>query len=293
MMRASLGLVLACANAGESAADESHIRALVEALDSPLHERRTEAREELLLLGEPARAILEPLRGQGSFARCAAIDYVLERAFSPPAFVPIPGGRVELGSDDPADGNPRRTVLLERFEIGAREVTRLEYRRFLRASGGPDPLGWLEGVYPFGTDALPVAGITFEQASRCAAFYGGRLPTADEWELAARGTDMRPFPWGDTFVPGRANLPTPAGREGPRPVGSFPGDSSPFGVLDMAGNVREWVADTSTHPPRPASKGGFYAGRKDLAARLSFRAVAVSADAALPDLGFRILRGKR
>jgi formylglycine-generating enzyme required for sulfatase activity len=67
-----------------------------------------------------------------------------------------------------------------------------------------------------------------------------RLPTEDEWERAARGDDVREYPWGDAFDPGRANL-AEAGLERTSVVGTFPRGASPFGLLDLAGNVDEWT----------------------------------------------------
>ena len=101
---------------------------------------------------------------------------------------------------------------------------------------------------------MPVAGVTWDEARAFCEFAGGRLPTDEEWERAARGGDARHrFPWGRQYNDRLANHGrSPRGPDDvdgfvyAAPVGSFPGGASPYGLLDMAGNVWEWTAS----PPR-------------------------------------------
>ena len=104
-------------------------------------------------------------------------------------------------------------------------------------------------------DSWPATGVTWEEASAYAAWLGKRLPTAEEWEWAARGAERRFFPWGDDMPDGtRANYADkqldvphndPAhddGFAGLAPVGAFPAGATPEGIMDMAGNAREWTS---------------------------------------------------
>jgi serine/threonine-protein kinase len=108
-----------------------------------------------------------------------------------------------------------------------------------------------------GRPNTPVTSISAQDAEAFCAYLGKRLPTADEWIKAARGGitiggepnpyPRRSFPWGPEDDPRRANLgDQDDGYLGVAPAGSFPRDQSPYGVLDLAGNVREWTASEAT-----------------------------------------------
>ncbi|HOT92063.1 MAG TPA: SUMF1/EgtB/PvdO family nonheme iron enzyme [Anaerolineae bacterium] len=132
-------------------------------------------------------------------------------------------------------------------------VTNAEYAQFLQVHPDiPVPQAredWARAynwdperrTYPPGKGNHPVVLVTWDEAAAYCAWVGGRLPTQEEWERAARGRDGRLYPWGNEFVPGRANT-RESGLGSPTPVGVFVDGESPEGLLDMAGNVWEWTA---------------------------------------------------
>lgn len=178
---------------------------------------------------------------------------------------------------------PQRVVGVGGFWIDRTEVTNRAYAAFVRATGHrvPDqaaswarPYRWTEGA-PALLDH-PVTLVSFDDAQQFCRWRGARLPTEEEWEKAARGTDRRAYPWGDRYRPSRVAgaqwrskavldrielwtqwwgthyMGRMRGREvGTFRVGWFPSGSSPYGALDMAGNVFEWV--DAVFEPYPGS----------------------------------------
>ncbi len=153
----------------------------------------------------------------------------------------VPAGRFLRGSRDGGRSErPRRQVHLDGYWIDERPVTVEQYRQFCKATGRRMPWapqwGW--------RDHDPIVEVTWDEAAAYAAWMDKRLPSEAEWEKAARGTDGRRYPWGDEWDASRCggtglfSLPT-----GTAPAGSHPSGKSPYGCLDMAGNVLEWCAD--------------------------------------------------
>ncbi|UCE17591.1 MAG: formylglycine-generating enzyme family protein [Gemmatimonadota bacterium] len=177
---------------------------------------------------------------------------------------------------------PRHTVYLDGYWIDRTEVTVAMFRRFTEATGymttaerdgwgkpwraGPKESEWprVEGadwMHPHGPgpvaeDDHPVVQVSWDDAAAYCTWAGGRLPTEAEWEKAARCTDGRMYPWGNSFDGSRLNFcdsrcPVERWRDPDyddgyaftSPVGSYPDGASPYGVLDMVGNVWEWVVD--------------------------------------------------
>ncbi|MGO9000252.1 MAG: SUMF1/EgtB/PvdO family nonheme iron enzyme [Polyangiaceae bacterium] len=147
-------------------------------------------------------------------------------------------------------GRARRTVQLDAFYIDRAPVTNEQFARFVKVTGY-HPSGAGAGRF-LRTDARgsrggqhekrPVTYVSWADAQAYAQWAGKRLPTEAEWEKTARGTDGRKYPWGRADPkPSLANFDRKLG--GTTPVGAFPAGASPFGALDMAGNVWEWCED--------------------------------------------------
>lgn len=184
--------------------------------------------------------------------------HVTHRGGPTPGMVLVPGGTFMMGCNralDPRhtpcfgsarDEEPYRTVTLSPFEIDRTEVSQREYQLCIEAGVCVPPRS--ARFQPNGRADYPVDGITWEQANQYCAWAKKRLPTEAEWEMAARGTDGRVYPWGND-APGcnRLAMTVPGcPGAGLRPVGSFPRGASVYGALDMEGNVSEWVADWYT-----------------------------------------------
>jgi len=140
------------------------------------------------------------------------------------------------------DEMPQTEVEVAPFYIDQTEVTNKEYERFVQATGRSAPLTWPGGKCPAGRERYPVTNVTWHDAAAYAEWVGKRLPTESEWELAARGIDGREYPWGSVFAKDHANTKE-SGRKAPMAVGSLPTGASPYGCLDMVGNVSEWTGD--------------------------------------------------
>jgi formylglycine-generating enzyme required for sulfatase activity len=189
----------------------------------------------------------------------------------------IPAGEFLLGSpeNDPLaddDEKPQRPIFLDAFWIDKTEITNTQYQ--LCVSDGLCPPYRPQGRR-FEDDHQPVVGVDWFQAVSYCEWSGGRLPTEAEWEKAARGVDGRIYPWGNEFDGSRLNScdvnciadwknrRIDDGYGYTAPVGLFPAGASPYGVLDMSGNVWEWTADwyaadyyslaSSQNPPGPSS----------------------------------------
>ncbi len=210
----------------------------------------------------------------------------------------VPAGPFTMGSAMVADELPVHTVMLDAFWIMETEVTNALYAQCVAAGACTAPTNtfWTESTLA----THPVTDVDWAQASAYATWVAGRLPTEAEWEKAARGTDERLFPWaGESTDADKLNFLSTSTT----PVGSFVAGASPFGVLDLAGNVEEWVADwyspdyyasaPAANPPGPATGlmrvvrgGSFNSNRGNVRTTARGRALP---DAHFPSIGFRVV----
>ena len=261
----------------------------------------------------------------------------------PGEMVPVPAGTFQMGNPegmgDP-DEHPQHAVTLSAYCIDKTEVTVAAYEACVaagRCSAAPGTVHWAaysgEDVNRYSRwcnrsdrPDHPINCVDHDQAASYCTWKGQRLPTEAEWEYAARGTDGRVYPWGDEAPSAkRLNL---CGREcaamanrqlnedwkpkyddddgwdSTAPVGSYPDGASPFGALDMAGNVWEWTGDwygpyakaaeTNPHGANTGtsriSRGGGWASRGAHSARAADRNW-LDPTARDCDLGFRCARG--
>ena len=149
------------------------------------------------------------------------------------------------------DEEPIHVVKLDAFYIDKFEVTTADYQICVGEGvcNVPESDFEREGYFDNPEYAnYPIINVSWDDAQTYCNWRGARLPTEAEWEKAARGTDGRTYPWGNTFDGGLGNFCDREyeyndGYEENAPVGSYPEGASPYGVMDMAGNVWEWVAD--------------------------------------------------
>ncbi len=178
------------------------------------------------------------------------------------SMVTVPGGDFLMGTNldrtDPQD-HPQHKVRVHAYQIDKYPVTNAQYARFVAATGHRPPSSWKNGRIPDKELLRPVTLVDWYDAVAYAKWAGKRLPTEAEFEKAGRGTDGRRWPWGDKMDPDRLN--TYYNVNSTSDVTAYANGASPYGVMGMAGNVDEWVADDFAPYPGSDAPSDMFQGK--------------------------------
>jgi sulfatase modifying factor 1 len=232
-------------------------------------------RERFLAIAERVSTWLEPpaaAEGAGAQADLRPLGEGFWDWVTVPAGEFLMGSRKWIDQQAMEDEMPQHWVYVAAFRISRTPVTVAQFQAFVEATGyvttaeneganyvwGGIYWQFIQGAdwrHPRGPESSiaakmqhPVTCVSWEDAQAFCRWAGVRLPTEAEWEKAARGTDGRIWPWGNIWDAGRCNT-WEGGPQDTTPVGAYPGGASPYGVLDMAGNVWEWTS--SLYKPYP------------------------------------------
>jgi formylglycine-generating enzyme required for sulfatase activity/tetratricopeptide (TPR) repeat protein/tRNA A-37 threonylcarbamoyl transferase component Bud32 len=218
---------------------------------------------------------------------------LVKREDVPEGMVYVPPGEFFFG--EPREGT-RQRIFLEGYFIDRTEVTGEQYEKFVTATGARPPERWGGPVCPPLMRNEAVCNVSWFEALEYCRWAGKRLPTEQEWEKAARGTDGRYFPWGNRYAPYRAVCRDSLDERPSLVVGRRPTGASPYGCLDMAGNAWEWTRDREGpgRPDRVIRGGASYSNSDEL---LTFRRKGAppggSSYGGLNLLGFRCVKPLR
>jgi formylglycine-generating enzyme required for sulfatase activity len=236
----------------------------------------------------------------GAFFDCVKKRIEVEVAAE---MVLIPEGPFLMG-----EGEAVHSITVPAFYIARHPITNADYAAFVAASGYRPPPHWPGEQCPEALSRHPVVNVSWHEAlAYChwlsaATGYHYRLPTEAEWEKAARGTDGRAYPWGNDFDPTKCNC-LESGIGGATPVDGYANGSSPYGIVDMVGNVWEWCSSVYANVPYRADDGredpAAPGGRVLRGGSWLNRAAGVHAARRLsalpeflaPNIGFRVARG--
>ena len=170
-----------------------------------------------------------------------------------PEMVLVPAGEFLMGSDPGVDKDavpdeqPQHTLYLPEYYLGKTPVTNAQYLKFAQATDHHHPEHWKGGKPPRGKEHHPVVHVSWHDATAYCKWLAEttrkpfRLPNEAEWEKGARGTDGRIYPWGNRWDAERCNAVSGLPGE-TTPVEAYPEGASPYGLLDMVGNVWEWCS---------------------------------------------------
>ncbi len=215
-----------------------------------------------LILGVTAMALLTIGITAWLLTRPKEPPIVIDPRGAPPEMKAIPGSEFVMGRDDRSDyEKPAHKVTVEPFFIDTNEVTNEQYAEFVSRTNRSVPDHWVNGAPRSGEDRYPVVNVSWYDAKDYCGWRNKRLPREEEWEFAARGRENFLYPYGNEWRPQFSSASPSRDEIGKLSVvGSYPAGASPFGVLDMAGNVAEWTA--SDYKPYLGSPAGPDEGNK-------------------------------
>jgi len=230
-------------------------------------------------------AVLAKITASNALARIET-KQVAARFWKPPhgepEWITIPAGKFWMGEE-----NEERQVDLPEYQISRVPVTNAQYAFYVKDTGAKAPAHWRGGEVPSGLDNHPVVNVTCYDAIAYCKWLGDKtqkdisLPSEAEWEKAARGPSTgsgskRKYPWGDDWRDLHCNS-NELGLNDTVPVGLFLNGASPYGVLDMSGNVWEWTRtnynsrqDDLESNDAPVLRGGSFVNEANLA-RCAYR----------------------
>lgn len=263
---------------------------------------RAKAGYDLAQEHERIRAAGEEIQRQDEheFAGTARIGYSIDEVdqFFPvelwrelDSTVTIPEGSFVMGTNRLRandESKPEHKVFLPAYRIDKYLVTNAQYARFVSRSDHRPPLHWQNGRIPDARERHPVTMVSWYDAAAYCKWANKRLPTEAEWEKAARGTDDRTWPWGNEMQVTRLNAYYNVGTT--TAVDHYPNGASPFGVLDMAGNVNQWVADNFEPYEGTSAPAELFQGKIAVAGTPADQAMKV-VDLIAVEAKYKVLRG--
>ncbi len=241
--------------------------------------------------------LLSKLAAMNALARIESgkiISQFWKPPYGEPEWITIPEGEFWMGGEGQYDGKPVHKVFLPEYQIARVPVTNAQYAIYVQDAKAKTPEHWRGGSVPPGLENHPVANVSWDEAMAYCRWLGEKienpvsLPSEAEWEKAARGDqDKRAYPWGDDWRELHCNS-SELGLNDTTTVGLFLNGVSPYGLLDMSGNVWEWTRtiwdDKSKYPYKSDD------GREDLSqkdARRVLRGGAFSHDEDLARCAYR------
>ncbi len=209
-----------------------------------------------LIIGVAALVLLTVMAGWWIYRRTSrtqSLDNNPTTTTAPRGMKAISTGQFKMGRDDGSEfEKPAHVVSISAFYLDEKEVTNADYERLVQSGQRSAPKNWVDGKIPAGETFYPVSNVSWFDADAYCRWLNKRLPTETEWEYAARGKENFLYPYGNKWEPEYSSASPSSEAIGKLSnAGSYPKGASPFGILDMAGNVAEWT--DSFYQPYPNS----------------------------------------